>query len=113
MIEIDYGLLVQSEPPFIGEKDSGLYAELLVTLHDDGLMAQTYIEAPGKGDEIVQLVGERLTALANKSRKKVTHLATPANKGARKLFDRTDGYRRTERHDKHRNPIYEKVFLPQ
>lgn len=114
MIEFDYAS-IDNELSFVaGHPDEGLYADVVITPGEkpDYLIAQCYVEAPSRGDEVVALVDERLQELADTTGQTVIHIATPENKGSKRLFARTEGYAITGEKDFHGNPIYEKVFAP-
>ena len=50
------------------------------------------IEARGKGDEAMRIIGEALQEAANKYQYTFVHIASPTNDPARNLLRRTEGY---------------------
>ena len=99
---------------FLGQKGGDIYAEVVYKpTSGNCLIAKSYIEAPGKGDELVKQLDKKLQEEANKRGKKIIYQPQPENKGSRLLHARSPGYKKLDIKDQFGNPIYEKVFTPQ
>ncbi|OGK30423.1 hypothetical protein A3G67_01375 [Candidatus Roizmanbacteria bacterium RIFCSPLOWO2_12_FULL_40_12] len=95
---------------FLGQKDSGLHAEVFfLETETSKVVAHTYIEAPGRGDEALSLVMGEIQRKADELQKPIVHEGQPSNKGAVRLFRRTPGYRRKR---SLRGPVYVRTFNP-
>jgi hypothetical protein len=92
------------------ERSDGFWADFWIVRVGSQLFAQGYIHAPGRGDEIISLVQQRLQQEADLRREVVIHEYTAANKASKALIERTVGYKRKKFANGHE--IYQCVYNP-
>lgn len=93
------------------DRRDDFWADLWIMSEGVRLLANAYIFAPGRGDEIFAVLQKKLQELANQRNIEVVHEFFPANNGSRALIERIGGYER--RVYETGCEVYERTYKPE
>jgi hypothetical protein len=96
----------------VASQDEAAWADIWITRSSDGqLSAQSYMEAPKRGDEVMALVQTELQKTSDALHESIKHIITASNKGAAALAQRTEGYVYAG-NDNKGHFLYHKMYIP-